>query len=222
MRLNSARRPGTNPLPAAPVAASTKETMNRRRLVLTPLAMAFAASLAACSDKPSETDAPAARPATKPSAAEAYELAQKGSGFTIGAMMAANTVYVFFDPACPHCAQLWMSAKPLLSKLKMVWMPIGLLGKSSLAQGATILAAPDPVAAMNENEISVIERKGGITASGSLSDEVQSKVKANTELFHKLGAESVPFMVFRHAKNGSFGQHAGAVPTDQLAAMVGI
>jgi thiol:disulfide interchange protein DsbG len=195
--------------------------MNRRRLVLTPIALALAASLAACSDKPADSAAPAA-PVNKPSAAEAYELARQGSGFTIGALMAANTVYVFFDPACPHCAQLWMSSKPLLSKLKMVWMPIGLLGRSSLAQGATILAAPDPSAAMNENEISVIERKGGITANPSLPDDVQAKVKANTDLFHKLGAESVPFIVFRHAKNGSFGSHAGAVPTEQLAAMVGV
>ena len=196
--------------------------MNRRHLVLTPVALAFAASLAACSDKPSEAAKPAAPSAAKPTAAEAYELAKTGNGFTIGAMMAANTVFVFFDPACPHCAQLWMSAKPLLSKLKMVWMPIGLMGKGSLAQGATILAAPDPVAAMNENEVSVLERRGGISASQSLSDEAQAKVKANTDLFHKLGGESVPFLVFRHATNGSFGQHAGTVPTEQLAAMVGV
>jgi thiol:disulfide interchange protein DsbG len=196
--------------------------MNRRRLVFTPVALAFAAGLAACSDQNKPAEAAAKAPAAKPSASEAYDLAKQGSGFTIGAMMAANTVYVFFDPACPHCAQLWMSAKPLLSKLKMVWMPIGLLGKSSLAQGATILAAPDPVAAMDQNEISVIERKGGITASTNLGEDVQGKVKANTELFHKLGAESVPFLVFRNAKNGTFGQHAGAVPTDQLAAMVGV
>ena len=198
--------------------------MNRRRLLLTPLALSVAAVLAACSDKAAE---PAAAPtppaAAKPGAGEAYDLAAKqGHGFTIGALMAANTVYVFFDPQCPHCAQLWAASKPLLNRLKMVWMPISLLGSRSAPQGATILSAPDPVAAMNENEMSVIDRKGGIAARDGLGEAELAKVKANTELFQKLGAESVPFIVYRNAANGSFGSHAGTVPAEQLAAMVGL
>lgn len=200
--------------------------MNRRRFVLAPCAAAFAATLAACSDKkPADaaaTPAAPAAPAGKPTPAEAYELAKQGHGFSIGAMMAANPVYVFFDPACPHCAMLWMAAKPLLTKMKMVWMPVALLGNASAPQGATILSAPDPSAAMNENETSVIERRGGITASASLTDEVLGKVKANTDLFQKLGAESVPFVVFKHATNGQFGQHAGSLTTEALAKMVGL
>ena len=34
-------------------------------------------------------------------------------GFTVGSPMSARTVYVFFDPQCPHCAALWEAAKPL-------------------------------------------------------------------------------------------------------------
>src|SRR5687768_4996444 len=179
--------------------------MNRRRLVLTPAALAFAAWGAACSDKATDSAGAPAAPAAKPSAAEAYDLARQGHGFTIGAMMAANTVYVFFDPACPHCAVLWASSKPLLPRLKMVWMPIALLGRSSAPQGATILSAPDPSAAMNENELSVSERRGGISVSPTLPDDALGKIKVNTDLFHRLRAESVPFIVFRHASNGSFG-----------------
>jgi thiol:disulfide interchange protein DsbG len=137
-------------------------------------------------------------------------------------MMAANTVYVFFDPTCPHCAALWTSAKPLAARLKVVWIPIGYLQRSSAPQGATILAAPDPAAAMSENEASVLERKGGIAVSSALPDAVLDKVKTNTELFRKFGEDSVPLIVFKNGRTGEFGTHAGAVSTDELAAMAGL
>lgn len=204
------------------IPAAQGPFVKRRHFVLqaTATAALAAAGLAACGDK-TDSAAPAA-PAVKPSAKESYDLAAQGSGFTAGAMMAANTVYVFFDTACPHCATLWMAAKPLQSRLKMVWMPIGLLGRGSTSQGATILAAPDPVAAMNQNELSVLERGGGISVSPTLSDEVLAKIKANTDLFTRIGAESVPLIVWRNAKTGEYGSHAGAVSTEQLAAMAGV
>jgi thiol:disulfide interchange protein DsbG len=195
--------------------------MIHRRFVLIFAAAALAAmTLPACSDKSSKApDTPAAKLTPR----QAYELAASGShGFTVGQLMAANTVYVFFDPACPHCAALWASSKPLLTKLKIVWIPIGLLQRSSGPQGATILSAADPVAAMTENETSVIERRGGISVSSSLSDEVLAKVKANTELFAKLGAESVPFIMMKNAKTGEYQTHAGSMQTDELAAMAGV
>ena len=98
----------------------------RRPLVLALGALSLA-PLAACSKKEEEAAAPAAASARKPNGIEAYAVAQKGHGFTIGALMAASTVYVFFDTTCPHCAELWGASQPLLNRLKMVWMPIGLL-----------------------------------------------------------------------------------------------
>src|SRR5687768_7910363 len=139
--------------------------MTRRR---TFLAFAAGAVLAACKDKPA-AETPPSPPATSPR--EVYELSAGGHGFAIGPVMAANTVYVFFDTQCPHCAQLWGNAKPLLGKLKMVWMPVSLLGQASSAQGATILSAGTPVEAMEQNEALVLERKGGITANASLPPE---------------------------------------------------
>jgi thiol:disulfide interchange protein DsbG len=194
--------------------------MQRRHLMLGLGANAALLALGACS-KPS-TDAAPVAPAAQPTPAEAYALAAKGSGFTVGALMAANTVYVFFDTTCPHCAQLWQASQPLLKRVKLVWMPIGLLRPSSGPQGATILAAPDPVAAMEENESKVLANAGGISASLSLPDDVVAKVKANTDLFNKIGADSVPLIVFRHAQTGAYGQHAGALDTDGLATLIGV
>jgi thiol:disulfide interchange protein DsbG len=203
--------------------------VNRRRFVFTAPAAAAALAtlgLAACSDKRGESATAAATaasaPAAAPSARTSYELASKGHGFTVGPMMAANTVYVFFDTTCPHCAALWAASRPLLNRLKMVWMPVGLLRHASTLQGATILAAADPSAAMAENEASVLNHGAGITANTNLSDEVLAKVKANTDLFMKLGADSVPLIVYRNAKTGEYGSYAGSVQTGQLAAMAGV
>jgi thiol:disulfide interchange protein DsbG len=207
--------------------------VNRQRFLINASALAvIALTLTAC-DKPATTSEVATAATTAASSApaattspssprDAYEAASKGTGFTTGPVMAANTVYVFFDPTCPHCAQLWTNAKALSTKLKIVWMPIGLLRSSSAPQGATILAAPDPATAMNENETSVLAHGGGITANQSLGDDVMKKVQANTDIFKKLGAESVPLIVYRNGKNGQFGTHDGAVSAEQLAQMVGL
>jgi len=194
--------------------------VNRRHFAISTTAALAALTLAACERKAPEAASLAAKP--RLSAQEAYEQASRASGFTTGSMMAANTVYVFFDPTCPHCAELWASAKPLLAKLKIVWIPIGLLRGSSGPQGATILTAPDPVAAMEENEASVLDRKGGISVSPSLSDEAKARVEANTEVFRKTGEDSVPLIVFKNGQTGTFGMHAGAVATAELAAMAGV
>jgi thiol:disulfide interchange protein DsbG len=61
--------------------------------------------------------------------------------------MAANTIYVFFDATCPHCARLWADSQVLHNRLKMVWIPVGLL-RGGAEHGAVIMAASDPVAAM--------------------------------------------------------------------------
>jgi len=205
--------------------------VNRQRSLINASAIAVVALVLSACDKPSSSADAAKQPAaaSAPAASggqlmprDAYEAASKGTGFTTGPMMAANTVYVFFDPTCPHCATLWGNAKALSTKLKIVWMPIGLLQRSSEPQGATILSAADPAAAMEENETSVLARGGGITVSQSLSADVIAKVKANTEIFKKMGAESVPLIVYRNGKTGQFGKHDGAVPADELAAMAGL
>ncbi|HEX6362075.1 MAG TPA: thioredoxin fold domain-containing protein [Albitalea sp.] len=198
--------------------------MNRRRFVLsTPTASIAALALAACGERAAESPQAADAPAGRMSARDAYEAAARASGFTVGQMMAANTVYVFFDPACPHCAQLWMNARPLASKLKMVWIPVAFLrNASSGPQGATILTAADPVAAMNEHETSILERRGGISASRSLPDDAMKKVEDNTALFRRTGEDSVPLIVYRNARNGQFGMLTGALSSDELAKLVGL
>lgn len=135
--------------------------------------------------------------------------------------MSARTVYVFFDAQCPHCGQLWYSAKPLKSQAKFVWIPVRLLNDSSASQASAILASKDPAAAMDDHEASMMEHKGGIKVEGDL-DAQRAIVKKNTELFNKFGFSSVPSLVTKNATTGAVVTHEGALPTPDLAAFIGV
>ncbi|MEK8030373.1 thioredoxin fold domain-containing protein [Ideonella sp. DXS29W] len=211
--------------------------MSRRHFLLTTLASLAALSgcqkagdaASASSVPPGASGQASAVVATASAAAEAmadvqdaYLLAATGSGFSTGPTMSARTVYVFFDTSCPHCAHLWQAAQSLGNQLKIVWIPVGFLRPQSMPQGATILAASDPVAMMNENEASVANHGRGISVPATVDDEALMKVRANTSLFKQFQSDSVPLIVFRNAKTGEVGQHAGAVSGPELLALASV
>lgn len=181
-------------------------------------ALAAMSFLSACSREPEA--APPAPPIDRSQALQV--LAAEGKGFTVGAMMAANTVYVLFDPQCPHCAALWESSQPLLRQARFVWLPVALLNAKSLPQGAAILGAANPAEAMSAHEKSLLANQGGISASASVPAEVEAAIKHNTALLDRLGAESVPYVVTRDPQGGGARTVAGAMPTAQLASFIGL
>ncbi len=181
--------------------------------------LAAALLLAGCKDASTPAEPAAAPAARTPVTTAAIEAEAKG--FTVGSAMATRTVYVFFDPQCPHCAVLWQQAKPLKNQAKFVWIPVAFSGATGMAQGATILAATDPVAKMEENEASVLAKTGGITAASGV-DAQKEQVKKNTELLTRMGFESVPSIVALHAQTGQLVTAEGSMPTADLAARLGL
>lgn len=192
----------------------------KTRNLLTSALLASLLALAGCKDaaeKPAAA-APAAAPA---SAVSIPAIATEAKGFTVGSAMSVRTVYVFFDPQCPHCAALWNEAKPLKSQAKFVWIPVGLLNPASTPQGAALLAAPDPAAAMDAHEASMAAKTGGITASGNL-DAQKAVVEANTRLMNRFQFSGVPTIVAKHAVTGDLVVKEGSMQAAVLAAMLGL
>jgi thiol:disulfide interchange protein DsbG len=184
-------------------------------------AVALAACLAivACKDS-SAPAAGAAAPKAESAAVSIAPIEAEAKGITVGSPMSARTVYVFFDPQCPHCAALWQSAKPLKSQAKFVWIPVRLLNNTSHTQGAALLAAKDPVAAMDEHETAVLaNQKGDVPGDGEAQKEAVTK---NTALFNRFGFQSVPSIVAQHAQSGAVVSHEGALPTADLAGFLGL
>jgi thiol:disulfide interchange protein DsbG len=149
-------------------------------------------------------------------------VAAQAKGFTVGALMSANTVYVFFDPQCPHCGHLWQASTPLHKKVKFIWIPVAWINASSLSQGAALMAATNPAALMTEHEASLLAGQGGIAASASVSSDIEQSIKANTKLLNSLGAESVPFVVVKNAVTGQTIAKDGTLTTAALAEMIGV
>ena len=191
--------------------------LNCTRWIL-PCLLALSLVVVACSKKDTE---PAA--ASSPKRTPSVEIvAAEAKGFTVGAMMAANPIYVFFDPQCPHCAHLWEAAIPLQKKAKFVWIPISLLNASSATQGAALLSSSDPGQSMTDHEKSMLAGQGGISASSSVKPEIEQAIKKNTALFNNLGIEGVPFTIARNARTGLTVTRGGAMNTAALAELVGL
>lgn len=181
-----------------------------------PLLAAIAMGLSGCSPQDS-TDGKTVK------ASLPYEVvAAQASGFTAGAIMSSNPVYVMFDPQCPHCGHLWQATQPLHDKLKFVWIPVAFINAKSGPQGAALLSAADPVALMAEHEKSILAGAGGVSAIAAAPLAINKAIKKNTQLFNRLGAESVPYILGKNLRNGQLVTHTGALSTPALAELLGI
>jgi thiol:disulfide interchange protein DsbG len=189
----------------------------KRQGIALPLVAALALLLGACSQQ----DAPA-KPAPVQTAQSYDAVAAQGKGFTVGAVMSANTVYVLFDPQCPHCGHLWEAAVPLQKKAKFVWIPVSIMNAKSTPQGAALLTAANPVEMMTAHEASILAGTGGMSASASIPDEIEAAIKKNTQLFNSMGVESVPFIVAKNAATGQVVTNNGAMETPALAQFLGL
>lgn len=187
------------------------------------LLMLAAALVAGCKDAPAPSGA-ASSSSAAPAGSTPVSLdtiAAQAQGFNAGQAMSARVVYVFFDPQCPHCAALWQAAKPLKAQARFVWIPVSLLNAKSTTQGATLLAAPDPVTAMDGHEVALREGRGGIP-DGTGLDSQTAAVKRNTELFNSFGFASVPTIVTKNAQTGEVVKREGALQTPALAHLLGL
>lgn len=193
-----------------------------RRLALragTAALLTSCALLAACEKSPPAESTPVF--ATPSNLQHAHVLASKTTGIDVGTLVAAQVVYVFFDPQCPHCATLWRASQPLLSKVRMRWVPVGVLGPRSVKQGAALLAATDRPGAMAQHEAQMAAGTGGISASAPAQAQ-ERQMMTNTAVFKALGASSVPYLLFKNAKTGQYGEFSGSMSTEHLAALLGV
>lgn len=139
-------------------------------------------------------------------------------GFPVGTG-APNKAFVFFDPGCNYCSDLWREARLLKRQVDFVWVPVGVLGEESTTLAALILDSADPAGIMSANEES-FRTTGEPMATASVPTEASlSKVAANTDLMARLDPaapiQSTPLMYYKSA-NGHIELIAGALDAKAL------
>lgn len=138
------------------------------------------------------------------------EIERLTQGFVVGNMISRQTVYVFFDPQCPHCARLWLTMPSVSSFARFRWTPVSLMGNLSLLQSVAFLESDDPVALMNEHEKMILAGSRGITGQSEPSAQLRAAVEQNTEVLKKLGATGVPYMIGTNQTTGQLVGQTGA------------
>lgn len=78
----------------------------------------------------------------------------------------------FFDPNCPSCQLLYKNLRTFIAShgLQLRWVPVAIVNATSLGKAAAILQAPDPVAALRQNE----EHYHGESYSGGIEEDIPS------------------------------------------------
>jgi thiol:disulfide interchange protein DsbG len=182
------------------------------RKFLVPFVLAAASLLSACEGGSTSKAAPPA---------DFVAASQAGTGFTVGVRDAKQTVYVYFDAQCPHCGELWSASQPLLGEVKMVWIPVGVMNAASVSQGAALLGAFNPAHAMTAHENELRTNRRGMKADFPTGAQ-RKVIEANTELFTRIGGESIPLIVTRHAVSGEAIRQAGSASTADLRRLLGL
>jgi thiol:disulfide interchange protein DsbG len=102
------------------------------------------------------------------------------TGVKEGRGSAAKTIYIMFDPRCPHCRNVYENSRDFVQHGGTIkWLPVTVLGDSAdgLNRVAAIIQAKDPLSAMN-----VVEHSAMIGPQNVLPSTV-SAVGANEAYF---------------------------------------
>lgn len=130
-----------------------------------------------------------------------------------------RVLWIFFDPNCPFCHQLYGKLRPLVGKdgLQFRWVPLGILTASSLPKAAAILQSPDRLAAFRKNEDDYDfaangQPGGGILPATTITPAARKELAANKAVYDSQKLFGVPVVVWQR-KDGWADMFIG-VPSD--------
>jgi thiol:disulfide interchange protein DsbG len=136
-----------------------------------------------------------------------------------GPKSAARTVYVFTDPNCPFCNDLWKALKTARAPdVQIRYLLVAVISPDSRGKDAAILESPDPAAALEAGERNF--DKGGVAPKSTVQPATAEAVSANEALMGALHIYGTPGLVYLDA-SGAVKVFAGMPDSKQLRDIVG-
>ena len=133
---------------------------------------------------------------------------------------AERIVYAFTDPNCPFCHRFYEQTRDWVDAgaVQIRHVMVGVLRQDSLPKAATLLAAEDPSAALDEHEANF--DNGGVSPADRLPAEAQQAVQSNNQLMSQLGIRGTPSVFYRDA-DGAIRLARGLPRGERLEAVMG-
>lgn len=114
---------------------------------------------------------------------------------------AKHAMYVVADPNCIYCHKLYEMTRPAVQSgdLSIRWIWVGFLKESSAGIAKAILAAPDPAAAMaqNEKQFNDSSESGGLAPLTGTNAGADAKFAKNMAFLNKYQFPGTPILLFQ-------------------------
>ncbi|WP_031406291.1 thioredoxin fold domain-containing protein [Thiomonas sp. FB-Cd] len=124
----------------------------------------------------------------------------------IGEGRGTRVLYIFFDPNCPYCHQLYGMLRAFVGKadVQLRWIVLGMLTPSSLPKAAAILQAANPLQAFHTNEADYDfaangQPGGGITPATTITPKAREELARNLAIYRAHKLFGVPVLLWRTA-----------------------
>jgi thiol:disulfide interchange protein DsbG len=136
-----------------------------------------------------------------------------------GAKSSARIVYVFTDPNCPFCNDLWKAMKTARAPdVQIRYLLVAVINADSRGKDAAILESPDPAATLEKNERNFA--RGGIAPKPTLQPATSETISVNEALMGALHIYGTPGLVYLDEHN-EVKVFAGMPDPEQLRMIVG-
>lgn len=133
-----------------------------------------------------------------------------------------RTIYILFDPRCPHCKNVFRDTRDFVrSGGSIKWIPTTVLGRDQMGEAmvADILQSPNPIEAMGRVE------SGGFRQPAKIEQSTRDAIRDNEEYFWAAfdnnkgaGAPGVPVAFFQTPDGAP--QMVGSLDNRELLARI--